>query len=174
MLPLFFKNTFMIPVALAGIFGACFAITDVLSCPSGGWISDKFGRKYSLVIMLSGAAIGFLAMSQINDEWPIAMAVIVMMMCSFFLGSAAGCVFAVVPLIKRRLTGQIAGLVGAYGNIGAVLFLTVFSLVSYSAFFMTIAGGIVVAVLCSFFLDEPKGTMVEVLPDGSIEEISLH
>jgi len=36
MLPLFFKTTFMIPMALAGIFGACFAVTDVISCPSGG------------------------------------------------------------------------------------------------------------------------------------------
>lgn len=102
MLPLFFKNTFLIPVSLAGIFDTCFAITDVLSCPSGGWISDKFGRKSSLVILLSGAAIGFFTMSQITAQWSIAWAVVVMMLCSFFLGSAAGCVFAVVPLIKRR------------------------------------------------------------------------
>ncbi len=65
MLPLFFKDVFLIPVALAGLFGACFAVVDVFSCPSGGFISDKFGRKGSLVILLSGAAIGFFAMSQI-------------------------------------------------------------------------------------------------------------
>jgi NNP family nitrate/nitrite transporter-like MFS transporter len=173
MLPLFFKSTFLIPIALAGIFGACFAITDVLSCPSGGWISDNFGRKKSLVILLAGAAVGFFAMSQISGEWPIAAAVAVMVFCSFFLGSAAACVFAVVPLIKRRLTGQIAGLVGAYGNIGAVLFLTVFSLVSPSVFFMTIAGGIAFAAICSLFLDEPKA-MVEILPDGTVERIEVH
>ncbi|MBL4827536.1 MAG: MFS transporter, partial [Spongiibacteraceae bacterium] len=63
MLPLFFKDTFLIPVALAGIFGACFAVTDVFSCPSGGFISDKFGRKKSLVILLVGAAVGFFLMS---------------------------------------------------------------------------------------------------------------
>lgn len=174
MLPLFFKNTFLIPVSLAGILGACFAVTDVLSCPSGGWISDKFGRKVPLLTLLSGASIGFFAMSQINGEWPIAGAVIVMMMCSFFLGSAAGCVFAVVPLIKRRLTGQIAGVVGAYGNVGAVLFLTVFSLVSPSVFFMTIAGGIAFAVVCTLFLDEPKSAMAEVLPDGTVHLIDVH
>lgn len=174
MLPLFFKNTFLIPVSLAGIFGACFAIMDVLSCPSGGWISDRFGRKIPLVILLSGAAIGFFAMSQITGEWPIALAVIVMMICSIFLGSAAGAVFALVPLVKRRLTGQIAGIVGAYGNIGAVLFLTVFSLVPPSVFFMTIAGSIVFATFCSLFLDTPKSAMAEVLPDGTVQLIDVH
>jgi len=174
MLPLFFKETFLIPVALAGLFGACFALTDIISCPSGGFISDKFGRKRSLVLLLLGAAIGFLGMSQISGEWPIAMAVVVMMLSSLCLGAAAGCVFAVVPLIKRRLTGQIAGMVGAYGNIGAVLFLTVFSLVSPAIFFMVIAGGIAFAAVCSMLLDEPKGVMIEVLPDGTVERIEVH
>ncbi|PCI44264.1 MAG: MFS transporter [Moraxellaceae bacterium] len=174
MLPIFFKSTFLIPISLAGMLGACFAVTDVLSCPSGGAISDKFGRKGSLVILLCGAAIGFYAMSHINGEWPIAVAVMVMMMCSFFLGSAAGCVFAVVPLIKRRLTGQIAGMVGAYGNIGAVLFLTVFSFVSPSVFFMTIAAGIAFAAVAAMFLDEPKGAIAEVLPDGTVQLIEVH
>ena len=174
MLPLFFKSTFAIPMALAGMFGACFAVTDILSCPSGGFISDKFGRKNSLVILLGGAAVGFFALAQIDGDWPIALAVATMMLCSFFLGSAAGCVFAVVPLIKRRLTGQIAGMVGAYGNIGAVLFLTVFSFVSPSVFFLTISAGIVFAMVCAMFLDEPKSAMAEIMPDGTVQLIEVH
>ncbi len=105
---------------------------------------------------------------------PIALAVAVMMACSFFLGSAAGCVFAVVPLIKRRLTGQVAGMVGAYGNIGAVLFLTVFSFVSPSVFFVTIAGGIAFATVAAMFLNEPKGAMAEIMPDGTVQMIEVH
>jgi len=174
MLPLFFRDTFLIPISLAGMFGACFAVTDVLSCPSGGFISDKFGRKTSLVLLLSGASLGFFGMSQITGDWPIAMAVALMMVSSFFLGAAAGCVFAVVPLIKRRLTGQIAGMVGAYGNIGAVIFLTVFSLVSPSVFFMTIAVGIALAAAASMFLDEPSSSMAEIMPDGTVQLIEVH
>jgi MFS transporter, NNP family, nitrate/nitrite transporter len=174
MLPLFFKDTFLIPAALAGIFGASFAVIDVLSCPSGGWISDNFGRKKSLVILLAGASVGFFAMSQITGDWPIALAVAVIMAGSFFLGSAAGCVFALVPLIRRRLTGQIAGMVGAYGNIGAVIFLTVFSFVSPSVFFITIGCGIAIAALAAMFLDEPKGAMAEILPDGTVQMIEVH
>lgn len=174
MLPLFFNNTFLVPVALAGVFGACFAATDIISCPSGGWISDKFGRKKSLIVLLFLASVGFFVMSHINASWPIELAVATMMCSSFFLGSAAGCVFAVVPLIRRSLTGQIAGIVGAYGNIGAVVFLTVFSFVSTQAFFITIAASIFVAAVAAILLDEPKDKMFEVLPDGSVQMIEVH
>ncbi|HEY6529047.1 MAG TPA: MFS transporter [Cellvibrionaceae bacterium] len=174
MLPLFFKSTFAVPIAVAGIFGACFAATDILSCPSGGWISDKFGRKKSLITLLLGAAVGFFVLSRIGAGWPIELAVMAMVCCSFFLGSAAGCVFAMVPLIRRSLTGQIAGIVGAYGNIGAVVFLTVFSLVSTPIFFITIAVSIFVAALAAMLLDEPKNKMFEVLPDGSVQVIEVH
>ena len=112
-------------------------------------------------------------MSQINSSWPIHVAVIVMMACSFFVGSGAGGVFAVVPLIRRRLTGQIAGIVGAYGNIGAVLFLTVLSFVSAQTFFMVIAGTVAATVFAVLFLEEPQGHMVEVLPDGTVQMIEV-
>ncbi|MDR7088329.1 MFS transporter [Cellvibrio fibrivorans] len=174
MLPMFFQNTFAVPVALAGVFGACFAAVDIGSCPSGGWISDKFGRKKSLVILLIGAAIGFFVLSTITSDWPIALAVAAMMCSSFFLGSAAGCVFAVVPLIRRSLTGQIAGIVGAYGNIGAVVLLTVFSFVSTPVFFLTIAGCIALAAMAAMWLEEPKSSMFEVLPDGSVQMVEMH
>jgi MFS transporter, NNP family, nitrate/nitrite transporter len=174
MLPMFFQSTFAVPVALAGLFGACFAAVDIISCPSGGWISDKFGRKKSLVILLAGAAAGFVVLSTITASWPIALAVAAMMCCSLFLGSAAGCVFAVVPLIRRSLTGQIAGIVGAYGNIGAVLFLTVFSFVSTPVFLLTIAAAIALAAVAAMWLDEPKSTLFEVLPDGTVQMIEVH
>jgi nitrate/nitrite transporter NarK len=37
-----------------------------------------------------------------------------------FSKEGSGAVFAMVPLIQRRLPGQIAGMVGAFGNVGAV------------------------------------------------------
>lgn len=39
----------------------------------------------------------------------------------------AHAVYGIAPPIKRRLTGQIAGITGAYGNVGSVAFLTVLS-----------------------------------------------
>jgi NNP family nitrate/nitrite transporter-like MFS transporter len=96
------------------------------------------------------------------------------MACSIFEQAGSGAVFAMVPLIKRRQTGQIAGMVGAYGNIGAVCFLTVLSFVSPQVFFLVIAAA-ALAVLAAVYLmlDEPKGHMAEVLPDGTVEMIEV-
>ena len=173
MLPLFFIDTFEMSIVTGGILASCYAFVDIISCPSGGWISDKFGRKKSLMILLSGIVVGFLILSQINSNWPITMVVILIMMCSFFVGSGSGAVFAVVPLIKRRLTGQIAGIAGAYGNVGAVIFLTVLSFVTPQIFFLVIACSTLTVLATVAFLDEPKGSMVEVLPDGTVQMIEV-
>jgi NNP family nitrate/nitrite transporter-like MFS transporter len=174
MLPLFFKDTFEITQVQAGLIASSFPVMCLCARPIGGTVSDRFGRKFTLSLLLAGLALGFLAMSQITGEWPILLAVLATTSCAFFVLGGAGAVFAMVPLIKRRLTGQIAGMVGAYGNVGGVVFLTVLSFVSPQVFFLVIAGAALVAVgIVALFLREPQGTMVEVLPDGTVHMIEL-
>ena len=81
--------------------------------------------------------------------------------------------FAMVPLIQRRMTGQIAGMTGAFGNVGAVTFLTVYSFVDASTFFLVIAGSAMVCLLIVQFLEEPQGHTTEVLPDGTVQLIEV-
>ncbi len=177
MLPLFFYNTFSeshgVTAVMAGLLASGFAFMNLIARPGGGLISDKFGRKKSLTIFLLGLIAGYLTMSQIESSWSLALAVAVTMMCSFFVQAGEGAVFAMVPLVKRRMTGQIAGMVGAYGNVGAVLFLTVLSFVSADIFFLTIAGFALFVLIAIQFIDEPKGHMAEVLPDGTVEMIEV-
>jgi len=109
----------------------------------------------------------------VDSQWPIWLAVIAAMACSFFVQSGEGAVFATVPLIKRRLTGQIAGMTGAYGNVGAVVYLTVLSMVEYQTFFMVIAGTAVLGFVTLLLMEEPKGNMAEIHDDGSVELISV-
>jgi NNP family nitrate/nitrite transporter-like MFS transporter len=78
------------------------------------------------------------------------------------------------PLIQRRMTGQIAGMVGAYGNVGGLVFLTVLSFVSPQTFFIVIGSTAAIVLLCMFiFLDEPKGQTAEVLDDGTVQLIDV-
>jgi len=70
--------------------------------------------------------------------------------------------------------GPVAGMVGAYGNVGAVTFLTVLSFVSAQAFFMVIAGAAIVTLIAThFLLDEPDGQTAEILPDGAVQLIDV-
>lgn len=174
MLPLFFKDTFELSLVEAGFLASGYAFMNLVARPGGGLISDKFGRKRALTILLIGLATGYFLMGQIDSSWPVMLAVVVTMGCSFFVQSGEGAVFAIVPLVKRRLTGQVAGMAGAYGNVGAVSFLTVLSFVSPQIFFLTIAAAALVALIAvAFFLDEPAGQMAEVLPDGTVQLIDL-
>jgi NNP family nitrate/nitrite transporter-like MFS transporter len=174
MLPLFFMDTFELSQVAAGMLASGFAFMNLVARPSGGLISDRFGRKRTLLILLVGLAVGYFLMSQINSGWPVALAVVITMACSFFVQSGEGAVFAMVPLVKRRLTGQVAGMAGAYGNVGAVTFLTVLSFVSPQIFFLVIAAAaLVTLVAVTLYLEEPKGHMAEVLPDGTVQMIEV-
>jgi NNP family nitrate/nitrite transporter-like MFS transporter len=174
MLPLFFKDTFEISQVEAGLLASGYAFMNLVARPGGGLISDRFGRKKTLLVLLTGLAAGYLLMSQIDSGWPLMLAVAITMGCSFFVQSGEGAVFAMVPLVKRRLTGQVAGMTGAYGNVGAVSFLTVLSFVSPQLFFSVIAGAAVVTLAAvALFLDEPEGHMAEVLPDGTVQMIEV-
>ncbi len=173
-LPLFFLETFdgLDPVK-AGILASGFAFTNLIARPGGGWISDRFGRRWTLQLLVLGLALGCLALGQITADWPIALAVLATMACALFVQAGSGAVFAVVPLVQRRMTGQIAGMAGAYGNVGAVTYLTIFSFVDYSTFFFVIAGSAAVVWGTLWTLDEPSGHMAEVREDGSVELIEI-
>ena len=173
MLPLFFMETFELSAVKAGLMASVFALMNLLARPGGGLVSDTFGRKRSLSVVIAGVAIGFLIMAQINSSWSIFAAVIATTCCSLFVQAGAGTVFAIVPLIKRRMTGQIAGMTGAFGNVGGVAYLTVLSFVDASTFFTIIAGSAAVCFIIVQFIEEPSGQQREVLPDGTVQLIEL-
>ncbi|RXJ74038.1 MFS transporter [Veronia nyctiphanis] len=173
MLPLFFSETFELTPVVAGMVASAYAFMNLMSRPGGGWLSDKFGRKPTLLILTAGLAVGYFVMGNVDSSWPVWLAVVAAMGCSFFVQSGEGAVFAAVPLIKRRMTGQIAGMTGAYGNVGAVCYLTVLSLVDYSTFFMIIAATAVLGFVTLFFMEEPSGKIAEVNDDGSVTLIDV-
>lgn len=173
MLPLFFLETFELTPVMAGMVASAYAFMNLMSRPGGGWLSDKFGRKPTLLILTAGLAVGYFVMGQVDSSWSLVLAVVAAMCCSFFVQSGEGAVFAVVPLIKRRMTGQIAGMTGAYGNVGAVVYLTVLTMVDYSTFFLVIASTAVLGFMTLLFMEEPSGQIAEVNEDGTVELIDV-
>ncbi len=173
MLPLFFSDVFDLDMVYAGLLASAYAFMNLASRPGGGWLSDRFGRKRVLLFLTAGLAIGYFVMGMIDSSWPVLLAVLAAMACSFFVQSGEGAVFAMVPLIKRRLTGQIAGMTGAYGNVGAVTYLTILTMVDYQMFFFFIGATSVIGFIALFFLSEPRGQIAEIREDGTVELIDV-
>ncbi|MER3477594.1 MAG: hypothetical protein C4287_15240 [Leptolyngbya sp. ERB_1_2] len=117
MLPEFFEHTFNLSHQIAGPVAATYPLMNLISRPAGGLISDKVGsRKWTLTFMIAGVGVGYMVMSQIHSGMPLPIAILLTMGCAFFVFGGAGATFGIAPLIKRRVTGQIAGNIGAYGS----------------------------------------------------------
>jgi len=173
MLPLFFSETFSLTPVVAGMLASGYAFMNLMSRPGGGMISDRFGRKKTLLILTAGLAVGYFLMSQVDSSWSLVIAVITVMACSFFVQAGEGAVFAVVPLIKRSQTGQIAGMTGAYGNVGAVTYLLVYSMVDAHTFFLVISATAILGFIALLFLEEPAGEIAEVDEHGEVQMIQV-
>lgn len=173
-LPLLFKDTFALSLAFAGFVGASFGSTTFFARPAGGGLSDRFGRRPLMLACMFGTALGYFGMSFIGPKTGVVFGVVVTIACSLFVNAGNGAVYAMLPLIKRRLTGQIAGIVGAFGNVGGVLFLTLYSFVTPQTFFLAASATAVAGfALIYLFVEEPKGQMAEEMPDGSVTMIDV-
>jgi NNP family nitrate/nitrite transporter-like MFS transporter len=174
MLAMFYVEWFDIPKVTAALMAGIYPFINLFARPGGGWISDIIGRKRTLIIAFAGITASFLTLGMVDKSWPIWMVVGMTILGGIFSKGGSGAVYAMVPLIQRRMTGQIAGMAGAFGNVGAVLFLTVNSLISYDQFFLFIGVvSSVVFVLILIFLEEPKGQIAETLPDGTVQMIDV-
>lgn len=177
MLPMFFFQTFsgsqQLSMLNAGLLASSFVVTNIIARPFGGWLSDKIGRKLSLTLFTAGLAGGYLLMAGIDSEWSLLAAVAVTLICALFMQAAEGAIFAFVPLVRRAITGEVAGIVGAYGNAGAILFLILLTFLNATGLFLLLS-------ICCFLLlgliralEEPRNFMTQIMPDGTVVKIEL-
>lgn len=170
-LPLFFLETFSLSPTLAGVVASSFAVLNLFARPAGGWLSDRMGnRRKTMLIYMLGITIGLFAMSMINSQWSLTLAVVVTLLASIFIQGAEGATFAIIPNVKKRLTGQISGMAGAYGNVGSVVYLTIYTFVTPKQFFIILAiGSLLSFIYCYFNLEEPKGSFADEYHVSSVD-----
>ncbi len=163
MLPAFFEGTFEVTPATAGLIASSFAFVNLFARPFGGLLSDKMkNRKMVMTGYMVGISLGFLGMGFIGSAWPIWLAIVITVICSIFVQGAEGATFAIIPLINPRMTGQVAGMAGAFGNVGAVLYLVLYSMVDAQTFFFVLAAGAALSfIYVIIFLKEPEGAFAD-------------
>lgn len=165
-LPTWFEQTFELDAVVASVVAAAYPVLNLVSRPSGGLISDRSGsRKWTMTGLTIGIGISYLLMGKLDKQSPLAVAIAVTMICAYFVQSGAGATFGIVPLIRKAVTGQIAGSVGAYGNVGGVIYLLIYSFSNAQTLFYSMGvTALVCASLCVFFLQEPSSVVTSKSP----------
>ncbi len=191
MLPMFFYEIFsnllyddgspIMTLTMAGAVAGSFAFMNLFARPLGGLLSDKMGnRKTTMLFYMSGITIGFFLMAiiakygpldangdvtlipQFNTVTWLIISVIITMFASFFVQGAEGATFAMIPSIKKEMTGRIAGMAGAFGNVGAVTYLFLYNFMDDKSFLFMLSGGALVSLIyCSIMLKEPDNAFVD-------------
>jgi len=112
-------------LTLAGMCASVFGGMSIFARTLGGYVADRCGNTWGfsarvkwLFVVLFGEGLLLMVFSQTRV---LSSAIPTLMLCGLFVHMAAGATFAVVPFVNRSALGSVAGIVGAGGNVGAVL-----------------------------------------------------
>ena len=106
----------------------------------GGIVSDKVGKRFGfngkvslLAILLLLEGIGIMLFASSGG---LVMAISMMFFFGLCLKMANGATYSIVPFINPKAIGSVAGIVGAGGNVGAMLIGFLFKSMSYATAFL--------------------------------------
>jgi NNP family nitrate/nitrite transporter-like MFS transporter len=121
----YYVDHFGLSLKAAGMAAGSFGLLALFARALGGWISDKAAargdlnsRVNLLFILMIGEGLGLLWFSQTTN---VTMAIVAMLSFGLCTHMACGSTYALVPFVSRKALGGVAGIVGAGGNVGAVL-----------------------------------------------------
>jgi NNP family nitrate/nitrite transporter-like MFS transporter len=122
---LYFHDTFKLSVAGAGIIAGLHGSMNIFARTLGGYMSDRVGiarglrgRAAVLACVLFFEGVLLVIFSRMS-VLPSAVACYIAF--SLFVSASCGATYAIVPMLNNKALGAIAGVVGAGGNLGAVL-----------------------------------------------------
>ncbi len=153
---LYFIDNFHLGLREAGVIAGTFGMMNIFARALGGVFGDKAGKKFGLKgrifilgVFLLCEGLGLMLFSAM-DTLPLAVAT--MLLFALFLKMSNGATYSVVPFINNKAIGAVSGIVGAGGNVGAVLagFLFKSETITYRESLFII--GIVVIVVSSIAL----------------------
>jgi NNP family nitrate/nitrite transporter-like MFS transporter len=122
---LYFTDYFHLSLTMAGVVAGSFGTMNLFARALGGIVSDRCNRRWGLpgrtrLLGFTVCAEG-LAMILFSQMRWLPLAIGSMMLTGLFVKMSNGANYAVVPFVNKRALGAVAGIVGAGGNLGAVL-----------------------------------------------------
>ncbi len=123
---LYYTDRFHLDLKTAGLIAGLFGLMNIFARSLGGVWADRFGNKNGLrgrvrflCIMIAFEGLALLLFSKMNI---LILAIASMILFSLFVQMAEGATYSVVPFVNRKHLGLVSGIVGAGGNVGAVIF----------------------------------------------------
>jgi NNP family nitrate/nitrite transporter-like MFS transporter len=122
---LYFVDNFGLGLKEAGIIAGTFGMMNIFARALGGIFGDNAGKKWGLrgrvivlgvFLLLEG--LGIILFSAMDT---LTWAIVTMLVFALFLKMSNGATYSVVPFINHKAMGAVSGIVGAGGNVGAVL-----------------------------------------------------
>jgi len=122
----YFKTKFELTTESAAAIASIFGWMNLFARGIGGFMSDKLNAKMGMrgrlwwqtgLLLVEG---GLVFVFSSSNSLPVA--IIVMVAFSTVVQAAEGSTYGIVPYVNPPVTGSIAGVVGAGGNLGAVGF----------------------------------------------------
>ncbi|MEE2960842.1 MAG: MFS transporter [Myxococcota bacterium] len=121
---MYFMDNFGLSLTLAGLAASLFGLINFFARSLGGAIGDRFDKKggiHARVLWLFIAVFcEGLALMIFSQMTVLSIAVPSLVVFSFFVQMSEGATHSVVPFIKEKSLGSVAGFIGAGGSFGAV------------------------------------------------------
>lgn len=155
---LYFKDTYGLSIATAGLIAGMFGMMNIFARALGGIVSDKVnktqglrGRTWVLGSGLFLAGLGIVAFSFMNS---LILAIAALVFFALFVKMGNGATYSVVPYVNKRGIGMVSGVVGAGGNLGAMLMGFVLKMegVTYQQGLFYIGIAVSIISLAAFFI----------------------
>lgn len=148
---IYFKDSFHVTLRVAGLLAGLIGMMNLFARALGGIAGDWAGRRWSLLgrSRLLGLTIFVegLLMVLFSRLAVLGPATAAFLLFGLFVCMACGVTYALVPFIRPRAVGSVSGIVGAGGNLGAVLAALLFKSESLSGASAFLILGSIVAVI---------------------------
>lgn len=107
---------------LAGLHGAMNIFARALGGIAGDRVGVRFGLRGRVTLLASILSLEAVALAFFAESGTLGPAIAWLIAFSLFVEMGCGATYCVVPMVNRRALGSVSGIVGAGGNVGAVLF----------------------------------------------------
>jgi len=125
MASIYFVDHFSADIKTAGFYVGCFGLLALFARALGGIASDWIartrgldGRTTWLFMLILAEGLGLTGFAKSGD---VNTAFLAMLAFGLFTHMACGATYSLTPFINTKAKGGVAGIIGAGGNVGAVL-----------------------------------------------------